>query len=82
MINQNGKELVLGVAVRINEKNKQTKKPPPPQTHKETHDQVSLLLDNQRQMKAWHPPQYSCLENLMDRGACQATMHGVTKSWT
>ena len=26
--------------------------------------------------------QYSCLENLMDRGALQATVHGVTKSWT
>ena len=25
--------------------------------------------------------QYSCLVNLMDRGAWQAT-HGVTKSWT
>ena len=26
--------------------------------------------------------QYFCLENLMDRGAWQATVHGVTKSWT
>ena len=26
--------------------------------------------------------QYSCLENPMDRGACQATVHGVTKSQT
>ena len=25
--------------------------------------------------------QYSCLENLMDRGAWWATVHGVTKSW-
>ena len=25
------------------------------------------------------PLQYSCLENPMDRGACQATVHGVTK---
>ena len=24
--------------------------------------------------------QYSCLENLMDRGACQATVHGVAES--
>ena len=24
----------------------------------------------------------SCLENSMDRGAWQATVHGVTKSWT
>ena len=26
--------------------------------------------------------QYSCLENPMDRGACWATAHGVTKSRT
>ena len=29
-----------------------------------------------------HPLQYSCLENPMDRGARQATAHGVAKSWT
>ena len=29
-----------------------------------------------------NPLQYSCLENLMDRGAWQATVHGVTKGWT
>ena len=28
-----------------------------------------------------NPLQFSCLENLMDRGAWQATVHGVTKSW-
>ena len=26
--------------------------------------------------------QYSCLENSMDRGAWEATVHRVTKSWT
>ena len=26
--------------------------------------------------------QFSCLENSMDRGAWQATVHGVAKSWT
>ena len=26
--------------------------------------------------------QYSSQENPMDRGACQATVHGVSKSWT
>ena len=26
--------------------------------------------------------QYYCLENPMDRGAWQATVHGVAKSWT
>ena len=29
-----------------------------------------------------NPPQFSCLENLMDRGAWWATVHGVTKSQT
>ena len=29
-----------------------------------------------------NPLQYSCLENPVDRGACLATVHGVTKSWT
>ena len=31
--------------------------------------------------RRWHPLQYSCLENSMDRGGWQATVHGVTKSW-
>ena len=29
-----------------------------------------------------NPPQYSCLENPMDREAWQVTVHRVTKSWT
>ena len=29
-----------------------------------------------------NPLQYSCLENLMDRGILQAIVHGVTKSQT
>ena len=29
-----------------------------------------------------YPLQYSCLENPMDRGPWQATVHGVTKSRT
>ena len=29
-----------------------------------------------------NPLQNSCLEDPMDRGAWQATIHGVTKSWT
>ena len=29
-----------------------------------------------------NPLQYSCLEIPMDRGAWQATVHGVAKSWT
>ena len=29
-----------------------------------------------------NPVQYSCLENSMDRGAWQAPVYGVAKSWT
>ena len=29
-----------------------------------------------------NPLQYACLENPMDRGACQATVHRVTQSYT
>ena len=29
-----------------------------------------------------NPLQYSCRENPMERGAVQAIVHGVTKSWT
>ena len=29
-----------------------------------------------------NPLQYSGLENSIDRGAWQATVHGVTRSWT
>ena len=29
-----------------------------------------------------NPLWYSCLENLMNRGAWQAAVHGVSKSWT
>ena len=29
-----------------------------------------------------YPLQYSCLENSMDRGAWQVTVHGVSKSQT
>ena len=29
-----------------------------------------------------NPLHYSCLENSIDRGAWETTVHGVTKSWT
>jgi len=29
-----------------------------------------------------HPPQYSYLENPMDRGAWRATLHRTAKNWT
>ena len=31
--------------------------------------------------RAWHPLQYSCLENPMDRGAWRATVLRIIKSW-
>ena len=35
-----------------------------------------------RKWRNGDPLQYSCLGNPMDRGAWQATVHGVSKSWT
>ena len=32
--------------------------------------------------REWLPTQYSCLENSMDRGVWQATVHGIAKSQT
>ena len=31
--------------------------------------------------RKWQPLQYSCLDNLMDRGAWQATVYRVAKNW-
>ena len=28
-----------------------------------------------------YPLHYSCLDNSMDRGAWQATVHGITETW-
>ena len=41
---------------------------------------IYLILTLEREM-ASNPFQYSCLENPMDRGAWQAAVHGVSKSW-
>ena len=42
------------------------------------------ILESGRSPGGGHgnPLQYSCLENPMDRGAWQATVHGVAKSRT
>ena len=42
------------------------------------------ILESRRSPGGGHsnPLQYSCLENPMDRGAWQATVHGVTQSRT
>ena len=45
---------------------------------------VGLIPGSRRSPRGRHGNslQYSCLENQMDRGAWQATVHRVTKSWT
>ena len=45
----------------------------------ERRDLCSLVLHGEGKS---NPLQYSCLENPMDRGAWQATAHGVVKSHT
>ena len=43
---------------------------------------VALIFGLGRSPEGGHgnPLQCSCLENPMDRGACQATVHGVSKN--
>ena len=50
---------------------------------------VQKVLETRVQSLDWEDPlekgngnpfQYSCLENIMDRGAWQAIVHGLTKS--
>ena len=45
---------------------------------------VGLIPGSGRSPGGGHgnPHQYSCLENPMDREAWQATVYGVSKSWT
>ena len=45
---------------------------------------VGLIPGSERSPGGGHcnPLQYSCLEKPMDRGAWQATVHRVAKSWT
>ena len=40
---------------------------------------LSLGQEDPMEEEMATPLQYSCLENPMDRGAWQATVHGVTK---
>ena len=43
---------------------------------------VGSVSGSGRSFGEGNPLQYSCLEKSMDRGAWQATVHGVTKSQT
>ena len=47
-----------------------------------SHGPISSLLAQIKQFSTSYPLQYSCLENLMGRGAWRATVHRVTKSRT
>ena len=42
----------------------------------------SLGREDPLEERIGNPLQYSCLENPMDRGAWQATVHGVARSQT
>ena len=42
----------------------------------------SLVWEDSPEERNGNPFQYSCLENVMDTGARQATVHVVAKSWT
>ena len=42
----------------------------------------SLGQEDPLEERIGNPLQYSCLENPMDRGAWQATVHGVARSQT
>ena len=55
----------------------------PPADARDSGD-VSLIPGSGRSSGGGHgnPLQCSCLENPMDRGAWQAIIHGLTKSWT
>ena len=41
-----------------------------------TRDLIKKIIDTNG-----NPLQYSCLANLMDRGAWEAAVHGVARSW-
>ena len=58
------------------------KNPPPMQEMQETWVQSLGQEDPLEQEMATHSSGCSCLENSMNREALQATVHGVTKSWT
>ena len=55
----------------------------PPANAEAVRDESSILRSGRLPGEGnGNPLQYSCLENLMDRGAWRATVHGVSKSWT
>ena len=54
----------------------------PPAMQETLEIQVRFLDWGDPWSRKWNPLQYSCLRNPMDRGARQATVHGITKSQT
>ena len=43
---------------------------------------VILGLGKSPAVESGYPLQYSCLENSMEKGDWQVTVHGIVKSWT
>ena len=43
---------------------------------------TGLISGSERSPGGGHPLWYSCLENPMDRGTWQATVHRITQNWT
>ena len=56
-------------------------KNPPVKAQKRT-DKISIPGSRRSPRRGHGNPQYSCLENPMDRGAWRATVHGNAESWT
>ena len=55
----------------------------PPANARDVRDTVSIPGSGRSPGEGHgNPLQYSCLENLKDRGAWQATVHAVVKGWT
>ena len=55
----------------------------PPVDARDTRDMGLIPISGRYpKLENGNPFQYFCLENFMGRGARQALVHGVTKSWT
>ena len=61
---------------------KNTRPPPPANAGDVREEGVISATGRSPGVENSNPLQYSCQENPMDRGACQATVHRVAKSRT
>ena len=77
--------VVLVVKKKRKRKRKQKTKNKNPPANAEDLREADLIPGFERSLEGGghgNLLQYSCLEKPMDRGVWQATVHGVTKSWT